>query len=93
MPVISTRLARHSPMAAPATIATTSRVRPTASMLRVATPIVAISAIAMPAMPSAFPVFALSCRDSPARLRMNSRPATMYAPDAAVRALIAPARG
>jgi hypothetical protein len=38
---------------------------------------VAARARAMPAMPKLLPALALSCRDSPARLRMNSRAATM----------------
>ena len=58
-------------------MATTSRVRPIAEMLRVARPMVAASAMAMPAMPNPLPAFAVSCLDSPARLRMNSSPATM----------------
>ena len=39
--------------------------------------IVAASAIAIPAMPKTLPPLAVSCLDSPARLRMNSSPATM----------------
>src|SRR3954466_2815760 len=84
MPVISTRRARQSPITAPTTIAATSSVMPIAVMSCVARPMVAASAMAMPAMPKTLPFFALSCRDSPARLRMNSRAATMYAADAAV---------
>jgi hypothetical protein len=38
---------------------------------------VAASAIAMPTMPYLLPMTAVSCLDSPARARMNSRPATM----------------
>ena len=46
-------------------------------MLREARPMVATRAMAMPAMPKVLPAFAVSCLDSPARLRMNSSPATM----------------
>ena len=77
MPVISTRRARHSPMAAPPAMATTSSPTAAASMLRAASPTVAASAIAMPAMPKALPDFAVSCRDRPARLRTKSRAETM----------------
>ncbi len=51
MPVISTTRARHSPITAPITTAITSRTTAIASTCRVASPIVAASAIAMPAMP------------------------------------------
>ena len=40
---------------------------------------VAARAMAMPAMPNMLPAGAVSCRDSPARARMNSSAATMYA--------------
>ncbi len=46
-------------------------------MDREARPMVAASAIAMPEMPNTTPERDVSCRDSPARLRMNSRAATM----------------
>jgi hypothetical protein len=77
MPVISTFAARQRPIAAPMTTATTSSTMPIPEMLRVARPMVATSAIAMPAMPNVLPALAVSCLDSPARLRMNSRAATM----------------
>ena len=38
---------------------------------------VAIKAMAMPAMPKVLPKRAVSCRDNPARARMNSNAATM----------------
>ena len=50
--------ARQRPIAAPTTMATTSSVRPIAEMLRVASPMVAARAMAMPAMPKALPAFA-----------------------------------
>jgi hypothetical protein len=77
MPVISTLAARQRPMAAPMTIATTISTMPTPEMVRVARPMVATSAIAIPAMPNVLPALAVSCFDRPARLRMNSRAATM----------------
>jgi len=77
MPVISTRLARQRPIDAPTAMAASSSVMPAAVMLRAASPMVAASAMAIPAMPNPLPALALSCRDRPARLRMNSRPATM----------------
>ena len=46
-------------------------------MVREARPMVAASAIAMPAMPNTMPCRDVSCLDSPARLRMNSSAATM----------------
>ncbi len=52
MPVISTTRARHSPIAAPTTMAMPSRISPRLSMPRsTASAMVATSAIAMPAMP------------------------------------------
>jgi hypothetical protein len=42
----------------------------------------------MPAMPYTMPGRAVSCLDRPARLMMNSSPATMYAACAAVVAVI-----
>jgi hypothetical protein len=45
---------------------------------------VATSATPIPAIPNVLPAFAVSCLDKPARARMNSRAATMYAADAAV---------
>ncbi len=51
MPVISTTLARHSPIAAPMTTATAISMPPVESMSSAASAITAASAIAMPAMP------------------------------------------
>ena len=59
------------------TMATTIRPMPVAAIVRDARPIVAASAMAMPAMPKTMPWRDVSCLDSPARLRMNSRAATM----------------
>src|SRR4051812_32820077 len=83
MPVISTRRARHSPIAAPTAIAAASSPSPSPELLWEASAMVAASAIVMPAMPNALPDLALSCRESPASDRMNSRAATMYAAEAA----------
>ena len=92
MPVISTLRARSSPMAAPMPIAarmSASPTHPDPSMPTVTRPtsatetppvaarIVATRAMAMPIMPKRLPARAVSCRDSPARARMNARPATM----------------
>jgi hypothetical protein len=76
MPVISTRRARHRPIAAPPAMATMISPTAAASRLRAASPTVAARAIAMPAMPKALPDLAVSCRDSPARLSTNSSAAT-----------------
>ena len=85
MPVISTTRARHSPIAAPTTIAASSSAEPGPGMSRsTASAIVATRAMTMPAMPKVLPALAVSCLDSPARARMNSRAATMYAAWAAV---------
>ena len=51
MPVISTLRARSRPMTAPITMATAISAMAAAVMLREASPMVATSAIAMPAMP------------------------------------------
>ena len=77
MPVISTLRARRMPIVAPMAIATSSRTIPLQAMLREASPMVAASAIVMPAMPNTMPERDVSCLDSPARLRMNSSAATM----------------
>src|ERR1700754_186644 len=80
MPVISTILARHRPMAAPMAMAPTSRAAPTGSMCRAnASAIVAIRATAIPAMPKVLPALDVSCLDSPASARMNRMAATTYA--------------
>ena len=88
MPVMATTRARHRPITAPITIASAIRPRPVAAIDRDARPIVAASAMTMPAMPNTMPCRDVSCRDSPARLRMNSRAATMYAACATVSAVI-----
>ncbi len=44
--------------------------------------------MAMPEMPKTMPCLDVSCFDSPARERMNSRAATMYAALAMVSAVI-----
>ncbi len=88
MPVISTLRARRMPIVAPIAIATSSSTMPVQAMLREASPIVATSAITMPPMPKTMPERDVSCLDSPARLMMNSRAATMYAAWAAVSALM-----
>ena len=78
MPVIGTRAARYSPIAAPMTIAPISR--PTCRPVKppeIANTRVATRAIAIPAMPNVLPKRAVSCRDSPANARMNSSAATM----------------
>ena len=49
-----------------------------------ASAIVATRAMAMPAMPKVLPALDVSCLDSPASARMNSRAATMYAAVAVV---------
>ena len=49
-----------------------------------ASAIVAIRATAMPAMPKVLPALDVSCLDSPASARMNSRAATTYAAVAVV---------
>ncbi len=51
MPVISTTLARHSPITAPITTAIVIRIAPVASVSSPATPMTAARAIAMPAIP------------------------------------------
>ena len=80
MPVISTLRARWSPIAAPITVAVSSRPRPNPPMsCATARAMVASSATTMPAMPNVLPALALSCFDSPASARMKSRAATMYA--------------
>src|SRR5690242_4690186 len=85
MPVISTTLARHSPMAAPTAMAPTSSATPSGSMCRAnASAIVATSAMAIPVMPKVLPALEVSCFDSPARARMNNSAATTYAAVAAV---------
>ncbi len=80
MPVIGTREARNSPIAAPISTAATSSPIPSPSMppLRASTT-VETRAIAMPAMPKVLPMRAVSCRESPASARMNSSAATTYA--------------
>src|SRR6478609_11163337 len=89
MPVISTTLARHRPMAAPMAMAPTSSAAPTGSICRAsASAIVAIRATAMPAMPKVLPALDVSCLDSPASARMNSRAATTYAAVAVVSVFI-----
>src|ERR1700759_1243151 len=89
MPVISTTLARHSPMAAPIAMAPTSSATPKGSMCRAnASAIVAISATAIPAMPKVLPARDVSCLDSPASARMKSRAATTYAAVAVVSKVI-----
>ena len=57
-----------------------------------ASAMVATRATAMPAMPKVLPALAVSCLDSPARARMNSRAATMYAACAAVSMVIGDSR-
>src|SRR6478735_11287956 len=90
MPVISTTLARHRPMAAPMAMAPTSSAAPTGSMSRAnASAIVAIRATAIPAMPKVLPALDVSCLDSPASARMNRMAATTYAAVAVVSMLIA----
>ena len=88
MAVISTRRARHRPIPAPTTSAGTSSVTPSALIDWAARPTVAASAMAIPATPYPMPDRAVSCLDSPARLMMNSRPATIYAAWAALVAVI-----
>ena len=78
MPVIGTRAARYSPTAAPISTAPISS--PTCRAVNppeIAKTRVATRAIAIPAMPNVLPKRAVSCRDSPARARMNSSAATM----------------
>ena len=77
MPVIATRLARITPITAPITTAAINSPTPTAVMpWASARTSVATSAIAIPVMPKTLPARAVSCRDSPARARMNSSAAT-----------------
>jgi len=77
MPVISTTLARHSPIAAPMAIAPISRPAPSGEMCRAAArAMVATRATAIPVMPKEFPAREVSCLDRPASARMNSRAAT-----------------
>src|SRR5215218_4782595 len=91
IPVISTTLARHRPIAAPMTMAPTRRARPTVSMWRAsASAIVAISATAIPAMPNVLPALEVSCLESPASARMNRMAATTYAAVAMVSSLNIP---
>src|SRR5689334_14191486 len=85
MPVISTTLARHSPIAAPMTIAPKSSATPSGSMWRAnASAIVAISATAIPTIPKVLPALEVSCLDRPASARMNRMAATTYAAVAVV---------
>src|SRR4051794_32887211 len=96
IPGIWTMRARHRPIAAPMTMATSISVTPPALSSSppaspwMARPIVAARAIAMPEMPNQMPGFADSCFDRPARLRMNSRAATMYAALLTLSAVIVP---
>src|SRR5689334_6530148 len=53
-----------------------------------ASAMVAPSATIMPTMPNALPALAVSCLDSPASARMNSRAATRYAACAAMLTII-----
>ncbi len=76
MPVISTTLARQSPMPAPTAVATTISTSPVAEMLRDASPTVAARATTIPAMPQTTPEREVRCCERPARLRMNSSAAT-----------------
>src|ERR1700754_3432831 len=85
MPVISTTLARHRPIAAPMAMAPTNSAMPRGSMWRAsASAIVAIRATAMPAMPNVLPALDVSCLDNPASARMNRMAATTYAAVAVV---------
>jgi hypothetical protein len=80
MPVISTVLARHDPMASPISMATAISPAVTAhgrALSRRASAMVATSAIAIPVMPNRLPRSAVSCFDSPASAKTNSTPATM----------------
>src|SRR5882724_5678710 len=89
MPVISTTLARHRPIAAPIAMAPNSSATPRGSMWRAnASAIVAIKATAIPAIPKVLPALDVSCLDSPASARMNSIAATTYAAVAVVSVFI-----
>src|SRR5215469_16395627 len=80
IPVIATTRARYSPIAAPTAVAPMSSARPAPWMWRcTARAMVAARATTMPAIPELLPARAVSCRDRPARARMNNRAATMYA--------------
>ena len=91
MPVIATARARYSPIAAPTAVAPTSSARPAPWMWPcTARTMVAASATTMPAIPELLPARAVSCRDRPARARMNSSAATMYAACAETSMLMSP---
>ena len=78
MPVIGTRPARIRPITAPISPAAISNPVPSGSIPSVSAMTRVVSrAIAMPAIPNPLPARAVSCRDSPARARMNSSAATV----------------